>query len=348
MMFDVIEFLDSSGKIMVGRVPPDSYGEFITGSQLIVHENQICVFYYDGKITDQFRAGRYTLSTQNLPIIAGLSKLIFKGKTPFRAFVYFVNLKTFIDMTWGTPQPILFRDTIFNMVHLRAFGTFAIRIKDHILFLNTIVGTQGLQETDAIQNYLRKIIISRFTNTVPSVLTTVAELASQYQNIEVRVKQTIKEDFAQYGLELVDMIVENINVPPDVQKRIDNAAGLKAFSDNEVDKYQKITAADALKSAADTGGAPEITAGLGLGAGIAMGSQFVKNISGGQATPSEQQPPKTTGPSCPKCHNAVKEDFIICPICKYKLKRPCVNENCKQMLESSWDVCPYCGTDQPA
>jgi len=346
MIFDVIEFLDPTGEIMAGRVPMEGYGEFITGSQLIVHENQICVFYYDGKIADQFRGGRYTLTTQNLPIIAGLSKLIFKGKTPFRAFVHFVNLKTFIDMTWGTPQPVLLRDNVFNMVHLRAFGTFSIRIKDHILFLNTIVGTQGLKDTEAIQNYLRKIIISRFTNTVPSVLTTVIDLASQYQNIEVKVKQAVKEDFSQYGLELVDMIVENINVPPDVQKKIDSAAGVRAFSDSDVDKYQKIASADALKSAAETGGAPEMTAGIGLGAGLAMGSQFVKNLTGGQQTPSEPQKPSATGPTCPKCHNPIKENFVLCPICKFKLKRPCINENCKQMLEANWDVCPYCGTEQ--
>ncbi len=348
MMFDVVEFLDSTGEVMVGRVPQSGYGDFTTGSQLIVHENQISVFYYDGKIADQFRAGRYTLSTQNLPIIKSLSKLVFKGKTPFRAFVYFVGLKTYIDMTWGTPQQVLFNDSKFRMIHLRAFGTFSLRIKDHILFLNTIVGTQGLQDTEAIKNYLRKIIVSRFTSTIPSILTTVADLAAQYQNIEVKVKQAVKEDFGQYGLELVDMIIENISVPPEVQKKIDTAAGLQVFEGDDVDKYTKISAADALKSAAETGGASELTTGVGVGAGFAMGQKMAKDLSDKPTQSAESQQAKSAGPTCPKCHNPINENFILCPICKFKLKRPCVNENCKKMLDAAWDVCPYCGTDQPS
>jgi len=348
MIFDVVEYLDPTGEIMVYRLPQEGYGDFTTGSQLIVHENQVCVFYYDGQIADTFTAGRYTLETQNLPIIKTLSKLIFKGKTPFRAFVNFVNMKTYTDLTWGTPQPILFRDAEFKMVNVRAFGTYAIRIKDPKLFLNTIVGAQGLKATDQIGSYLRKVIVSRFTNTMPSIMTTVLDLPAQYDTIAAKTKQAVWEDFGQYGIELVDMIVENINLPPEVQQAIDRAAGTRAFDDRDVAKYQQIAAADALKNAAASGGAPELTAGLGLGAGVAMGQKFVSDMAAGaqQAAPP-QQPAVAAGPTCPKCRNPIEREFVLCPICKFRLKRPCANEACKKMLDAAWDTCPYCGTDQP-
>lgn len=348
MVFEVVEFLDPTGEIMVGRLPQQGYGDFTTGSQLIVHENQIAVFYYDGKIADQFTGGRYTLTTQNLPIIKTLSKLVFSGKTPFRTFVNFVNLKTYINMMWGTPQPILFRDKEFKMVNLRARGTFSLRINNHILFLNTIVGTQGLQETDRIQEYLRKIIVSRFTHTLPSILTSVLDLASEYQKVEVKTKQAVREDFGQYGLELVDLIIENITVPPEVQQMIDRAVGMRSFGNEEVEKYQKISVADALRAAGETGGAPEMTAGIGLGAGLAMAQQFVADLKPGQkGAPPDKAGPEAPGLRCLRCNNPIQEEFVVCPICKQRLKRPCVNEGCRKMINAAWDICPFCGTDQP-
>jgi len=264
---------------MVQRIPQQGSGDFTTGSQVVVQDNQVAVFYRDGRMVDQFRAGRYTLSTQNLPILKNLAKLAFKGKSPFRAYVYFVNLKTFLDMGWGTPNPILFRDTELKMVNLRAHGTFALKISDHVRFLNTIVGTQGLQDTPAIQEYLRKIVASRFASTLPGALTTVIALAARYQNVEVKVKAAVRDDFGQYGLELVDLVVESITVPPEVQAIIDKGAGVRSLDADEVAKYQQVAAADALRTAAETGGGNGLTGGLGIGAGLAMGRQFAQGLA---------------------------------------------------------------------
>ena len=294
MLFDVVEALDPTGEIMVQRFPQEGSGDFTTGSQLVVQDNQIAVFYRDGKMADQFRAGRYTLSTQNIPILKTLTRLVFKGKTPFRAYAYFVNLKTFLDMGWGTPNPILFRDAELKMVNLRAHGTFALKISDHVRFLNTIVGTQGLQDSAAVQEYLRKIVASRFASTLPGVLTTVIDLAAQYQNIETKVKSAARDDFGQYGLELVDLVVESITVPPEVQQIIDKGAGVRSLDADEVAKYQQIAAADALRDAAKSGGGDGLAGGLGIGAGLAMGHQFAKGLAPGTQGQSSAPPPLPT------------------------------------------------------
>ncbi len=278
MFFDVVEHLDPTGEVMVARVPQEGSGDFTLGSQCVVQDSQVAVFYTDGKMADQFTAGRYTLSTMNLPILKGLSKIAFKGKSPFRAYVYFVNLKRFIDMGWGTPEPILFRDSELKMVNLRAYGTFTVRIVDHVRFLNTIVGTQGMESTTDINHYLRGIVVSRFARVLPDQLTTVIDLASEYQNIEVAVKDATREDFSQYGLELTDLFVKSITLPPEVQQIIDRAAGTRSMASDEILAYQQVSAADALREAAASGGGGELAGGLGIGAGLAMGTQFAAHM----------------------------------------------------------------------
>jgi len=273
MAWKVIQFQDPTGEVLVARIPPDGTAELTSGSQLIVQEGQVGVFYHDGRPTDAFRAGRYDLTTQNLPVLGKVLKLVSLGASPFRSYVYFVALKTFADLGWGTASPILFRDTEFRMVNLRAHGAFAVRVRDTSSFLHTVVGTQGIETTAAIEDYLRKIIVSRLAQTLPDVMTTVLDLPRHYQDIAVRVKQAVREDFGQYGLELVDLLIEAITLPPEVQEAINRAAGSRAIGLDELDRYERTARSDALRdSAKQPGGiaASGLTAGLGIGAGMQM------------------------------------------------------------------------------
>ena len=228
MPWKVIEFQDPAGDVMVARVPQEGTAELITGSQLIVQDGQVAAFFHDGKPTDSFRAGRYPLSTQNLPVLGKILNIGSLGKSPFRSYVYYIALKTFTDMGWGTSAPILFRDTEFKIVNLRAFGSFAVRIGDARTFLHTLIGSQSVGTTDAVEDYLRKIIVSKFAQTLPTVLTTVIDLPVKYEELGVKVKQAVRDQFEQYGIELVDLIVESVTVPKDVQDAINQAAGTRA------------------------------------------------------------------------------------------------------------------------
>jgi len=282
VFFNVVEYLDPTGEVMVARIPPSGSGDFTTGSQLIVQENQIAVFYRDGQMADQFKAGRYTLSTQNLPILKTLTKMVFKGKSPFRAYVYFVNLKMFIDLGWGTPNRILYRDSTFKMgVNLGAFGTWSVRITDHVRFLNTIVGTQGIQDTPAIEEFLRKIIASRFAGVLAQTQTSVYDLPSRYDALGARLKDATRPEFSQYGLELVDIAVVNISLPDEVMQRIDERSRLDMYDRDDIAKAQGLAIADALpEAAANPGGAAGagIGAGMGIGAGLGFGQVIADNL----------------------------------------------------------------------
>ena len=138
-IIDIIQHPNERSDEIVFRVPQQGAGEFALGSQLIVRESQAAVFFRDGQSLDTFGPGRHTLSTQNLPLLSGLLKIPFGGRSPFTAEVYFVSLREFTDLKWGTAQPVVFRDNDFGMVRLRAFGTYSMRVADPQLFLQQIV-----------------------------------------------------------------------------------------------------------------------------------------------------------------------------------------------------------------
>ena len=286
MPWRVIEFQDATGEIMVARVPPEGTAALVAGSQLLVQDGQIAAFFHDGKPTDGFRAGRHTLSTQNLPVLSKLLNLATLGRSPFRSYVYFIALKVFRDMGWGTPTPILFRDTELRMVNLRAHGVFAVRISSPKVFLQTMVGTQGLETTFALQEYLRKIITSRLAQILPQVLTTVLDLPQHYEEICTKVKKAVDDSFEQYGVELVDLLIEAITVPPEVQDAINRAAGTRAVGQDELGHYQGVLRSDALRDAAKQPGGPAaagLAAGMGLGAGMEVAREMAGQSGAGSA-----------------------------------------------------------------
>jgi len=276
-ILEVIEYFDSSGEIMVMKVPPDGSGEFVLGSQLVVQESQLAAFYRDGRSLDMFSAGRHTLSTQNLPLLGGLIGAPF-GQSPFRSYVYFVSTKTFVNLGWGTPTPVTFRDSEFRMVQLRAHGAFSIRIVEPRTFLQTIVGTMGTETTFEIQEYIRSIIVSKLNENLGKTLETILDLPIHYNQIGLQTKQDVRAELEQYGVQLVDLIVEAITPPEDVQERINQATGIAA---QDADKYRQIGTIDAMRDAAkNPGGSGEaIGAGLGLGMGVAMGREITGEMA---------------------------------------------------------------------
>jgi len=290
MLFNVVEHLDSTGKTIVARVPEQGSGEFNSGSQLIVQESQVAVFHRDGKMCDQFGPGRYTLNTNNLPILKTITKIAFSGKSPFRAYVYFVNLKTFRDLGWGTPQRILYRDTDFRRgVNLGANGTYSVRVTDHVRFLNEVVGTQGLEDTRSTEEYMRKIIAARFANVLAQSQTSIYDLPGKYDFLGAKLKEVVRPEFAQYGMDLVDLVIVNISLPEEVVIRINERARLDLYDDQDVRKHIGLGAGDALPmAAANPSGAAG--AGVGLGVGFGAGIPLGQTIAN-QVAPGAQGPP---------------------------------------------------------
>jgi membrane protease subunit (stomatin/prohibitin family) len=285
-ILDVIEFLDPTGRQMVHRVPEGGSGEFRLGSQLIVRESQAAVFFRDGKALDVFGPGRHTLSTMNIPLLANLISLPFGGTSPFRAEVVFVNMADFIDMKWGTMEPVTFRDSEFGMVRLRAFGSYAMAIADPQLFVNKIVGTQGLYDTGQIEDYLRNIIVSRFNDMMGKTMTTLLDLPSKYNDVGAGLRASVTDDFANLGLNLKAFYITSITPPDDVSKKIDERTGMGVIGNmNQYLQYQTAQAIGGVGQGGGGGGNVGDAAGtgVGLGAGMGIGAGMAQIIGQGMA-----------------------------------------------------------------
>jgi excisionase family DNA binding protein len=286
-IIDVVEAPDQGANELVARVPETGSGDFRLGSQVIVRESQRAIFYRDGKSLDVFPPGRHTITTANLPILSGLLRLVTGGDNMFTAEVYFVNMREFTDMKWGTPQPISLRDTDLGLVRLRAFGQYSMQISDPKRFVDQIVGTQGLYSTSQIEDYLRNAVISRLTDVLGENMKSIFDLPQLFDEISAGMRAKVQDDFTAMGIALKQFMVVSINPTEETAKAIDERSSMGAIGD--VDRYMKYKAAQAVGDAAKAGGGT--SEGLGLGAGIGMGAGMAGMITNAMSGAQQSQQP---------------------------------------------------------
>jgi excisionase family DNA binding protein len=294
-IIDVVEAPDQQRNQIVVRVPESGAGDFRLGSAVIVRESQAAVFYRDGKALDVLGPGRHQITTANLPLLSGLLKLATGGKDMFTAEAYFVNMIEFTDWKWGTPEPVTLRDQDFGIIRLRAFGNYSVQVTDPQLFVTKIVGTGGGYQTAQIQDFLRGMIISRFTDVLGEAKVPALDLPALTEEISAAVRAKLNDEFDAFGLALKMFFLQNVSMPEEVQKAIDQRASMGAIGDMQ--QFTQYQAAQALREMAQQeggGGAGSLAgAGLGLGAGAGMGAMLGQAMGqamqGGQAQGGGQQ-----------------------------------------------------------
>lgn len=342
LFLDVIEFLDDEGVEIVHRVPQKGSADTSLGSQLVVRESQSAVFFRDGRALDTFGPGRHTLTTANLPFLKKLVGAAFGGKSPFRVEVYFVNNKVFTNAKWGTQEPIPFRDKELNVIRIRSNGVYSYKISQPQLFLNKIVGTENIKSRDEIEDFFKNVIISRLTDFLGENYSTIFDLAKDYDELSAGAKSRIYEDFDKYGIDLIDFYIKSITPPPEVQKMIDERAGMGVVGD--LDKFTQFQAAKALREAASQEGGTAGT-GVGVGAGIGMGAMIPGMLQkgAGKGAPEEKDPEEKATRNCHKCGKPVPGDAKFCPECGAKLEESLLCPECGKNIPPDAKFCPNCG-----
>lgn len=272
---DVIEYVDKTNKLVVMKYKRETGdNELKQGSKIIVRASQCAVFLKGGQIADILKPGIYSLTTDNLPVLSTLKAFPYLFVSPVIADVYFVSTRQFVDNKWATKNPIMKRDPDFNMVRLRSFGKFAFRITDVALFMQEIFGTKGIVTTWDIVEYLSSMVTEAFSTVVAEDKTSVLDLATQYRNLTNKMQKKLNEQTEKIGIEFSNILIENISLPDEVEKLIDEQSGI-SVAKNDMSTFMQYQTARAMRDASKQDG------GLaGLGAGMALGNTMAQTIQG--------------------------------------------------------------------
>ncbi len=292
-LVDIVEWLDDSNDTLAYRF--ERYqNEIKYGARLVVREGQMAVFVNEGRIADVFKPGTYELTTQNLPILTTLRGWKYGFNSPFKAEVYFVNTRKFTDLKWGTPGPATMRDPEFGMVRVTAFGIYALRVKDPGVFVRDLVGTDGRFTTAEIQENLRGKIGVRIKELMPQLGIPAIEMESKVSQMGQRLRDMLQPEFEGLGIDLVEVQVQDLGMPEEVEKAIDKRGAMAAVGNLQA--YTQYETASSIRDAANNpGGAAG--AGIGLGAGIAMGAQMMNTMTGAAGGAAVPPPVPGAGPA---------------------------------------------------
>ncbi|MDR9394348.1 MAG: SPFH domain-containing protein [Roseovarius sp.] len=293
---DVIHWVDDTRDTMVWRFAREGH-EIKYGAKLTVREGQAAVFVHEGQLADVFTPGLYMLETNNMPVLTTLNHWDHGFRSPFKSEIYFVNTTRFNDLKWGTKNPIMLRDPEFGPTRIRAFGTYSVRVADPAKFLSEIVGTDGEFTMDEIGYQIRNIIVQAFSRIIAGSGIPVLDMAANTRDLGKLVAAEISRVVAEYGLTIPEFYIENISLPPAVEKALDKRTSMGLAGDLE--NYTEYATAEAMTTAAATpSGGGGIGAGLGMGMGMAMAQQVTGagpwgagSGSTGQAAPPPPPPP---------------------------------------------------------
>jgi excisionase family DNA binding protein len=292
---EIIQWEDDSRDTLSWRFP-DEDKEIKRGAQLIVRESQTCQFIYLGQFGDTFGPGKYSLQTDNIPILSTLKGWKYGFESPFKADIYFVNTRLFTGNKWGTSNPVMLRDRDFGIVRARAFGTYDFKVVDVRTFLKEVAGTDHQFRLDEFADTMRSRIVSVFTDALASSNVPVLYVAARYSELGDALLPVINPQLSiKYGIEMGSFIVENVSVPPEVEQAIDKRSSMAAIGN--LNDYVKFQMAEAMGKGGDGGGMANTAAQLG--AGLAMGQQMMAAMGSAQTTPPVGGVPPTLPGAAP-------------------------------------------------
>ncbi len=321
-IFDVVEYASEMKEELVHRFPEQGIADLRMGSQVIVRESQRAVFFRDGKALDVFNAGRHTITTANIPLLVGLIGKLFDNRTPFTAEVFFVSIREFADRKWGTPQPIIVRNTGVGLgiALLQGFGTYSYQISDAQQFITQLVGAQGAYRTEDIENRLRTMLLSKLQDLLGETTgkRSVLELIGLTEELGASVRAKAQDDFKALGLTLKSFYIGNLK-PSDK-----SAEELRQMGMLDMATYTQLQAADALRDAAKN---PSGGAGLtaGIGAGVGLGNVITDSLrgassGGGGGMKTSEGIPDVMSPAVAAKILQVSEEDVIAAITDKTLK----------------------------
>lgn len=329
---DVIQYVEPEDGILSNRYPMQDM-EIQNGAKLTVRESQAAAFVNEGRVADVFGPGLYTLNTQTLPILTNLMNWDKMFASPFKSDVYFFSTRTQTNQRWGTTQPVTIRDKDFGMVRLRCFGIYSWHISDPKTFHTKISGTRDIYRLADIEGQLRNTIIAHISDAFAQSGIPFLDMAANQIEVGKAMMTALAPDFAAMGIALDSLIVENLSLPEELQKLLDERIGMNMIG-NMAQYTQYKTAQSIPIAAANEGGIAGIGASLTAGMGMAnqMAAAFAQANQAAQQPVAPQPPPPAPVAAAPVAGPAGETKFCM---------------NCGAKMPRAAKFCSECGTKQP-
>jgi len=327
---DVIQWTEPEDGILAYRYPMEDM-EIQNGGKLTVRDSQMAVFVNEGRIADVFGPGLYTLSTQTLPILTYIMNWDKAFKSPFKSDVYYFSTRLQTNQRWGTATPITIRDKEFGAIRMRGYGIYTYKIADAKVFYQKISGTRDMYRVADLEGQLRNTIVARMTDTFAQSSVPFLDMAANQQELGQKIADNLKPSFADLGISLEAFVMENISLPDELQKMLDQRISMNMLGD--MNKYTQFQVAQSLPIAAGNEGGGAAGIGVGLGAGMAMAQSMMNAMkpgeppapaggggpatapAGGPTTPAAPAAPATGTKFCMNCGKSIPKGAKFCPEC---------------------------------
>ncbi len=303
---DILQWTEEGDGTLAWRFPMAGM-EIQTGATLVVRESQMALFVNEGQVADVFGPGTYKLTTQTLPVLTYLKNWDKLFQSPFKSDVYFFSTRQQIDQKWGTPQPITIRDKDFGAVRLRAFGNYAYRVADPKLFHGEISGTRESYPAADLDGQLRGLVLQNLSNAIASSGVAFLDLAANQLMFADALARELAPAFEKLGLKLEAMTVQNLSLPEELQKVLDQKIGMGMVG-GDMGRFMQYQTAQAIPTLAEGaagggGGGGVVGDAMGLGAGVAMGQVLAQNLQAGLAG--------SAAPAAPAAPVGVRPDEVM-------------------------------------
>ncbi|HTR36795.1 MAG TPA: SPFH domain-containing protein [Bryobacteraceae bacterium] len=328
---DVIQWTEPEDGILAYRYPMEDM-EIQNGGKLTVRDSQAAVFVNEGRIADVFAPGLYTLSTQTLPLLTYIMNWDKAFKSPFKSDVYYFSTRLQTDQRWGTATPITVRDKEFGAIRFRGYGIYAYRIANPKVFYEKVSGTRDIYRVPELEGQLRNTIIARMTDTFAQSSIPFLDMAANQQELGNKIAENLKPAFADFGLSLESYVVENISLPDELQKMLDQRISMNMLGD--MNKYTQFQVAQSMPIAAANEGGGAAGIGAGLGAGMVMAQTMMGAV----------RPPEAPPPAAPAGGGGPAAAPPAAPAEPAAGTKFCIN--CGKPIPRASKFCPECGGAQ--
>ena len=309
---DILQWTEDGDGTLAWRFPMEGM-EIQNGGTLVVRESQMAVFVNEGQVADVFGPGTYKLTTQTLPVLTYLKNWDKLFQSPFKSDVYFFSTRQQIDQKWGTPQPITIRDKDFGAVRLRAFGNYAYRIADPKLFHTEISGTRDSYPVGDLEGQLRGMVLQNISNAIAGSGLPFLDLAANQVMFADALAKELAPHFAKIGLVIESLTVQNVSLPEELQKILDQKIGMGMVG-NDMAKFMQYQTAQAIPKFAEASGGGSGIAGdaMGLGAGVALGQVLAQNLQAGlQGSAAQAAQAAAAAPAAAAAALGVKPEDVM-------------------------------------